>query len=82
MHKITAIGLFCSNKFEETPKQKLINQPEFQNVPGLNKILILTINAIWMNFGYVRQNVLITFFINKTYVGQTVFEQTDIWFMK
>ena len=51
----------------------------FQKVPGLNEIIIVTINAIWMNFGYVR---LITFFINKTFVGQTVFEETDIWFMK
>ena len=25
MHKISAVGLFCCDKFEETPKQKVIN---------------------------------------------------------
>ena len=25
MREISAVGLYCSNKFEETPKQKVIN---------------------------------------------------------
>ena len=32
MHKISAVGLFCCDKFEETPKQKVIN------VSKLNKV--------------------------------------------
>ena len=49
---------------------------------GLNRIIIVTKNAIWKNFGYVRQNfVLITFLLNNNFVAQTVFEITDIWFM-
>ena len=54
----------------------------FQKVPGLNGIIIVTINAIWKNFGYVRQNfVLITFLLNNNFVAQIVFEIIDIWFM-
>ena len=54
----------------------------FQKVPGLNRIIIVTVNAFLMNFGYVRQNfVLITFLLNNNFVAQTVFEITDIWFM-
>ena len=49
---------------------------------GLNGIIIVIINAIWKNFGYVRQNfVLITFLLNNNFVAQIVFEIIDIWFM-
>ena len=27
MRKISAVGLFCCDKFEETPKQKVIDRP-------------------------------------------------------
>ena len=29
MHKISAVGLFCCDKFEETPKQKVIDLSKF-----------------------------------------------------
>ena len=30
MRKISAVGLFCCDKFEETPKQKVINLSKLQ----------------------------------------------------
>ena len=41
MHKISAVGLFCYDKFEETPKQKI------NNMSKLNKFY----------FSYNLQNV-------------------------
>ena len=31
MHKISIVGLFCCDKFEETPKQKVINMSKLNN---------------------------------------------------
>ena len=31
MRKISAVGLFCCDKFEETPKQKVIDLSKFKN---------------------------------------------------
>ena len=32
MHKISAVGLFCCDKFEETPKQKVIDLSKLQKI--------------------------------------------------
>ena len=30
MHKISAVGLFCCDKFEETPNQRVIDLSKFE----------------------------------------------------
>ena len=32
MHKISAVGLYCCDKFEETPKQKVIDLRKFLKI--------------------------------------------------
>ena len=33
MHKISTVGLFCCDKFEEIPKQKVINMSKLNKLP-------------------------------------------------
>ena len=41
MPKISAVGLFCCDKFEETPKQKVIDLSKFKKFYFSSEILTL-----------------------------------------
>ena len=51
----------------------------FKKVPGLNWIIIETVNAICVIFEYVRHNfVSVIFLLNKIFVSQMIVEIFDI----
>ena len=52
MRKISTFGLFCCDKFEEIPKQKVINMSKLNKFHFSYKYLKTTCNFVVMGISY------------------------------
>ena len=50
MYKISAVGLFCCDKFEETPKQKVIDLSKFKKIYFSLVLYARSIEMTYLNF--------------------------------
>ena len=87
MRKIPAVGLFCCDKFEETPKQKVIDlsklKKNYFNIDmmwhefsrGIHKAIKVNLNfkfLFWIKLYFCSKN-MITVWLSRTHIVQKLY---------